>query len=145
MRLVQKARTTATPSQVWEVLGDPVRWPEFELFLRRARGSHGALAAGQVLVGVSRVASLAVPIDVLEAEPGSRLVLRVHTAPGVRETVTHEVLPRVAGGSDLRVSVVVEGLFARPAAVPLWLASGLTLRLLVARAERLARAARRAA
>ena len=145
MRLTHRVHTDATPAQVWEVLGDPHRWSEFELFLRRVRGTHGALAAGQVLVGVSRIASLAVPIDVLEAEPGARLVLRVHTAPGVVETVTHEVLPRVAGGSDVRVSVVVEGLFARPAAVPLWLASGLTVRLLVARAERLARAARRAA
>jgi uncharacterized protein YndB with AHSA1/START domain len=145
VRLVQKARTTASPAQVWEVLGDPARWPEFELFLRRVRGAHGALAAGQTLVGVSRVASLAVPIDVVEVQPGSRLVLRVHTAPGVRETVTHEVLSRVSGGSDVRVSVAVEGLFAGPAAVPLWLASGLTVRLLVARAQRLARAARRAA
>ena len=145
MRLVQKARTSASPAQVWEVLGDPARWPEFELFLRRVRGTHGALAPGQTLVGISRVALLAIPIDVLEVEPASRLVLRVHTAPGVRETVTHEVLPRVTGGSDVHVGVVVEGLFARPAAVPLWLASGLTVRLLVARAERLARAARRAA
>jgi uncharacterized protein YndB with AHSA1/START domain len=142
---VRKARTSASPAQVWQVLGDPTRWPEFELFLRRIRGTHGMLAGGQTLVGISRVGSLAVPIDVLEAVPGSRLVLRVHAAPGVRETVTSEVLPRVAGGSDVRVSVVVEGLFARPAAVPLWLATGLTVRLLVARAERLARAARRAA
>ena len=145
MRLASRARTSASPAQVWAVLSDPARWPEFEPFLRRVRGTHGSLAAGQTLVGISRLGSLAVPIDVLEATSGARLVLRVHTAPGVRQTVTHEVLPRVTGGSDVRVSVVVEGLFARPAAVPLWLASGLTLRLLVARAERLARAARRAA
>ena len=145
MRLSSTARTSASPAQVWAVLGDPARWPDFEVFLRRIRGTHGMLAAGQTLVGVSRVGSLAVPMDVLEAEPGSRLVLRVHTAPGVRQTVTYEVLPRVVGGSDVRVGVVVEGLFARPAAVPLWLASALTLRLLVARAERLARAARQAA
>jgi hypothetical protein len=59
--------------------------------------------------------------------------------------MTFEVLPRVQGGSDLRVGVVVEGLFARAAAGPLWLSSALTLRLLVARAERIARTARRAA
>ena len=35
MRLVQRARTSATPAQVWEVLGQPSRWPEFEPFLRR--------------------------------------------------------------------------------------------------------------
>lgn len=109
------------------------------------RGTHGRAAAGQALVGVSRVGSLGVPIDVLEAVPGSRLVLRVHTAPGVRETVTHEIVPTMQGGSDVRVSVVVDGLFARAAVAPLWLSSRLTLRLLVVRAERIARAARRAA
>ena len=145
MRLAQRARTTASPAQLWEVLGDPVRWPEFEAFLRRVRGTHGRAAAGQTLVGVSRVASLAVPIDVLEAEPASRLVLRVHTAPGVRQTMTFEVVPRVQGGSDVHLTVLVDGPLAMPAAAPLWLSSSFTLRLLVARAERIARAARRAA
>jgi hypothetical protein len=130
---------------VWEVLGQPARWPEFEPFLRRVRGAERAAAAGQTLVGVSRLGAVAVPIDVLEAAPGSRLVLRVHTAPGIRQTMTFELLPVVRGGSDLRLGVVVEGLFARPAAGPLWLSSALSLRLLVARAERIARAARRAA
>jgi hypothetical protein len=127
------------------VLGEPARWPEFEPFLRRVRGAQRPAAAGQTLVGISRLYNVAVPIDVLEAAPGSRLVLRVHTAPGVRQTMAFELLPVVGGGSDVRVSVVVEGLFARPAAGPLWLSSVLTLRLLVARAERIARAARRAA
>lgn len=145
MRLVQRVRTSASPAQVWEALGDPARWPEFEPFLRRVRGAHGPATAGQTLVGVSRVASLAVPVDVLEADAGKRLVLRVHVAPGVREVRTFEVVPLLQGGSDLRVGVVVDGLFAGPAVVPLWLANGLTLRLLAVRAERLARAARRAA
>ena len=145
MRLVQTARTSASPGQVWEVLGHPRRWPEFELFLRRVRGTHGPAVTGQTLVGVSRVGSLAVPIDVLEAEAGRRLVLRVHVAPGVRQTMTVEVLPVVSGGSDLRASVVLEGLLARAAAGPAWLAGGVTVRLLAVRAERLARAARRVA
>ena len=145
MRLRQRARTTATPAQVWEVLGDPARWPEFELFLRRVRGAHGRVGAGHTLVGVGHVASLGIPIDVVEAVPPSRLVLRVHVAPGVVETVTFDVVALVQGGSELRVTVVVEGLFARAAVAPLWLASGLTVRLLAARAERIARAARRAA
>lgn len=145
MRLTASARTTASPAQVWEVLGTPVRWPEFELFLLRVRGTHRAAATGQTLVGVSRVGLVGVPIDVVEAVPASRLVLRVHTAPGVRQTLSFEVLPTVRGGSDLRLAVVVEGLFARPAAGPLWLSSVLTLRLLAPRCDRLARAARRAA
>lgn len=145
MRLRSHARTSATPAQVWEVLGSPLRWPEFEPLLRRVRGTHGPVAAGQTLVGISRVALVGIPIDVLEVVPGSRLVLRIHTVPGVREIVTHEVLPVVRGGSDVRVSVVVEGLLAPLAVGPLWLASGLRTRLLAARAERIARAARRAA
>ena len=145
MRLRQRARTSATPAQVWEVLGDPARWAEFELFLRRVRGGHGRVDPGTTLVGVGHVASLGIPIDVLEAAPPSRLVLRVHVAPGVVETVAFDVVPLVQGGSDLRVTVVVDGLFARAAVAPLWLASGLTVRLLAARAERIARAARRAA
>jgi uncharacterized protein YndB with AHSA1/START domain len=145
VRLTAQARTSASPAQVWEVLGSPSRWPEFEPFLRRVRGTHRGAATGQTLVGVSRVGSVAVPIDVVEAVPGSRLVLRVHLAPGVRQTMTFEVLPAVKGGSDLRIGVVVEGLFALSAAGPLWLTGAMTLRLLAARCERIARAARRAA
>lgn len=145
MRLVQRARTSATPAQVWEVLGQPSRWPEFEPFLRRVRGTHDAALRGQTLVGVSRVASLAVPIDVVEVETDRRLTIRVHNAPGIGEVLTFDVVPLVGGGSDLSCSVVVDGVLARAAVAPLWLASGLTVRLLAARATRLARAARRAA
>jgi uncharacterized protein YndB with AHSA1/START domain len=145
VRLLHRARTPATPAQVWEVLGDPVRWPEFAPALRRVRGVHGPAAAGQTLVGISRLGSLTIPVDVLEVERASRLVLRVDVAPGVRETVTYEVVPRVGGGSDLRVRVRVDGLFAPAAIGLLWLAGGLTLRLLAVRAERIARAARQAA
>ena len=139
------ARTSATPAQVWEVLGQPTRWPEFEPMLRRVRGAHGAAAPGQTLLGVSRLANLAVPIDVREADPARRLVVRVHAAPGVGQLLTVELVPVVSGGTDIACSVVVDGLFAPVAAGPLWLASGLTVRLLAVRSERLARAARRAA
>lgn len=142
MRLAQRVRTSASPGQVWEVLGEPSRWPEFELLLRRVRGGDGPVARGQALLGVSRVALLAVPIDVLEVVPGERLVLRVHAAPGVVERLTVEVVPLARGGSDICVSIVVEGLFARAAVLPLWLGTALTTRVLGVRAEQLARAAR---
>lgn len=145
MRLAQRVRTSASPSQVWEVLGQPHRWPEVELVLRRVRGSDGPVAPGQTLMAVSRFASLAVPIDVLEAVPGSRLVLRVHAAPGVVERLAFEIVPLARGGSDISVSVVVEGLFARAAVLPLWLGSAIMARVLGVRVERLAQAARRAA
>lgn len=142
MRLVHRAHTSATPSQVWQVLGDPRRWPEFDLSLRKVRGSHGRAAAGDHLLGLSRPWSLRIPLDVVEAVPGARLVLRVHVAPGVTQQVTTEVAAALRGGSDLTCSVVVEGLFARAAVVPLYVASGVTVRVLAARADREARAAR---
>lgn len=145
MRLRHRVRTTATPEQVWSVLGDPAHWPEFDLFLHRVRGASGPVSTGQHLLGVGRVLAVRIPIDVVEAVRGRRLVLRVHVAPGVVEEVTSEITPLVRGGCDLAVSVVVEGLFARPAALPLWLARGLTARVLARQVERLARAARRAA
>ena len=143
MRLSHRVRTTASPAEVWTVLGDPRRWPEFDLFLRTIRGSHGAAATGQHLLGLARLASLRIPVDVVEAVPDRRLVLLVHTAPGLRETVTHEITPAVRGGSDIVVSVVVEGLWARFGAVPLWLASGVSARMLAARTDRSAREQRR--
>ncbi|MBC7374712.1 MAG: SRPBCC family protein [Frankiales bacterium] len=143
MRLAHRVHTRATAAQVWQVLGDPQAWPTFDPFLWKVRG--GPARTGQHLVGIARVGRLRIPLDVVEAVPGRRLVLRVHTAPGVRETVTHEITPAVRGGCDLEVSVVVEGLFARLAVAPLYLASGLTARLLAARTDSAARAARRAA
>ena len=143
MKLSHRVHTTASPAQVWQVLGDPRRWPEFDLALRSVRGSHGTAAAGQHLLGIGRLGALRIPVDVVEAVPDKRLVLLVHTAPGLRETVTHEITPAVRGGSDVAVSVVVEGLWARAGAVPLWLASGVNARLLAARTDRVARRDRR--
>ena len=143
MRLSHRVRTSASPAEVWAVLGDPQRWPEFDPFLRTVRGAHGPAASGQHLLGLARVASLRIPVDVVEAVPDKRLVLLVHTAPGLRETVTHEITPAVRGGSDVVVSVVVEGLWARFGAVPLWLASGLSARVLAASTDRTARETRR--
>ncbi len=143
MKLSHRVRTAASPAEVWEVLGDPRRWPEFDVALRTVRGSHGSAAAGQHLLGVGRLGSLRIPVDVVEAVPDKRLVLLVHTAPGLRETVTTEITPAVRGGSDLVVSVVVEGLWARAGAAPLWLQAGLRARLLAARTDRAARRQRR--
>ena len=142
MRLVHRARTSATPAQVWEVLGDPDRWPQFDLSLRRVRGASGRVATGQFLLGVGRLASVRIPIDVVEAVAERRLVLLVHAAPGVRERITYEITPTLRGGSDIRVSIVVDGLFARAAFGPMWLGRGLTARLLAVRADRIAKDAR---
>lgn len=139
--LRHRVRTRASPAQVWQVLGDPQRWPEFDLFLRQVRGSSGRVASGDHLLAVGRGLPVRIPVDVVEAVPERRLVLRLHLAPGVVEEVTHVLTPAVRGGCSVAVSVVVDGLFARVAAVPLWLSRGLTSRLLALRVERLARAA----
>jgi uncharacterized protein YndB with AHSA1/START domain len=143
VRLTHSARTTATPAQVWQLLGDPRRWPEFEVWLHKVVGAPGRLSAGQRLMGRVRLSVVRVPMDVVEVVAGQRLVLLVHVAPGVRHQVTTALTSTVDGGCDLRVSVVVDGPLARPAALPLWLSSGLTVRLLAARSDAEDRRARR--
>ena len=145
MRLAHRVHTIATATQVWQLLGDPKAWPQFDLLLRRVEGYHAPATTGQQLIAVARFGALRIPVDVVEAVPGRRLVLLVHTAPGIRERVTHEITTAVRGGCDLEVSVVVDGLLAPVAAAPLYLASGFTTRLLASRTDRLARAARRVA
>jgi uncharacterized protein YndB with AHSA1/START domain len=143
MRLDHRAHTSASPAQVWELLGDPRRWPSFNPFLRRVQGDPSRVRSGDTLLAVARFSSVRVPVDVVEARPEERLELYFHTAPGVRERVVFTLAPRVRGGCALRVSVVVDGLFARAAYAPLWLANGLVARVLAAQAERVGRAARK--
>ena len=128
---------------MWELLGYPSRWPEFDPFLRRVHGAPAVARTGQTLLGIARVTGVRVPIDVVEAVPQQRLELFLHTAPAVSQRVVYELAPALRGGSTLRVGVVVEGLLARPAAAPLWLSNGMIARLLAAQTDRAARAARR--
>lgn len=145
MRLVHRVRTPAPPAMVWEVLGTPANWPLFDLFLSKVKGSTRAAEVGLHLVGISRWTVLGIPLDVLEVEPERRLVMRVRTAPGITEELTFVLTETTRGGTDIRLSIVVEGLFARPAAPVLWLANGLNARVLAARTATMARAARRTA
>ncbi len=145
MRLTHRVRTAASPSLVWEVLGDPARWPEFDVFLTKVRGVNGPAAAGQHLVGIARWPALGIPLDVIEAVPEERLVMRVRTAPAVTEELTFLLTPTTRGGTVITVALVVEGLLARPAVPVLWLANGLNVRVLAARMTRLAKTRRRSA
>ena len=145
MRLRHRVRTAAPPAVVWEALGDPERWPEFMPTLKRVRGAHGPAQAGQRLLAVSRTPlGLRIPVDVLEAEPGVRLVVRSHTLPGVTEQTTFVLTRTTRGGTDVSVSTVVDGLFALPAVIPVWAALGITARVLALRTDRSAKAVRRA-
>ena len=143
MKLVHRVRTPAPPAVVWSVLGTPASWPLFDLFLSKVKGASRPAEVGMHLVGISRWTVLGIPLDVLEVDPEKRLVIRVRTAPGITEELTFVLTPTTKGGTDLRVSMVVEGLFAGPAAPVLWLANGLNARVLATRTARMARAARR--
>ena len=145
MKLTHHVRTSASPALVWQTLGRPSHWPQFDVFLRSVRGVDGPATQGQHLVGIARLLSLGIPLDVLEVEPERRLVLRVRTVPGLSEEVTFVITPTVRGGSEIRVSVVLDGPLARPAVLPVWLANGLNARVLAARTHRTARAHRRTA
>ena len=145
MRLTHRVRTAASPALVWEVLGNPARWPEFDVFLTKVRGADGPAVAGQHLVGISRWTALGIPLDVVEVTAEERLVMRVRTAPAVTEELTFLLTPTTKGGTVITVALVVEGLLARPAVPLLWLANGLNARVLASRTTRLARALRRSA
>lgn len=145
MRLRHRVHTAASTAQVWELLSDPGDWPQFLLVLRRVRGTDGRAETGQRLLGITRVGSVGLPIDVLEAVRDQRLSLLVQTAPGLREQVTYHVTPAVRGGCDIEVSVVVDGLLAPVGTAPLFLATVLSARLLAARARRTTRVDRGAA
>ena len=145
MRLSHRVHTTASTAQVWDLLSRPVDWPQFLVLLRRVRGTDGPAETGHRLLGITRVGSVGLPIDVLEAVRERRLSLLVRTAPGLREEVTYFVTPAVRGGCDIEVSVVVDGLLAPIGTAPLFLATALSARLLAARAQRTAKAVRGAA
>lgn len=145
MRLEHRVRTTATPAQVWAVLGNPSAWPTFELLLRGVRGGRSRVTPGERLMALARLSLLAVPVDVVEVVPEQRLVLLVHTGPGLREVLAFDLVEAVPRGTDIRLSVSVEGAFAVGAFLPLWLANGLSARVLAAVTDRQARQGRRAA
>lgn len=145
MNLAHHVRTSASPAQVWAVLGTPAHWPQFDVFLTKVRGGVRAAAVGQHLVGISRWTKLGIPLDVLEVDPESKLVIRVHTAPGLTEELTFVLTPTTRGGTEISVGIVVDGLLARPAVPLLWLANGLNARVLARRTHLRARADRRTA
>ncbi|MCA1720007.1 MAG: SRPBCC family protein [Actinobacteria bacterium] len=136
MRLVHRVPTSAAPAQVWELLGDASAWPSWDLALR---GVRGKARPGAHLMALLRFPVVGIPVDVVVLEPERRLVLLVHLAPGLRQEVSYELTPSVSGGTDITVSVVVDGLLARPAALPLWFWEGFTARVLAARTERFSR------
>ncbi|MDT7570962.1 MAG: Polyketide cyclase / dehydrase and lipid transport [Actinomycetota bacterium] len=145
MRLEHRVTTSATPAQVWSLIGDPSSWPLLDLTLRGVRGGGGRVAVGQRLMGLVRLSAIGIPIDVVEVVPGVRLSLLVHTAPGLREQLSFDLTPSVRRGTDIRMSLVVEGPLGPAALLPRWVANCLAARVLAARTDRQARIDRRTA
>lgn len=136
---------TAPPADVWTVLRDPRRWPEFDFALDRVTGAAGDVVEGQRLLAVSRGGLMRIPIDVRRVVPKRALRIVVHTLPGLREHVEHILVPTARGGTELTVVVRTEGPLALGALGPLWVTSALTERLLSRAAEREHRARLRGA
>ena len=99
MKLAHRVHTSASPAQVWELLGSPERWPSFDLMLHRVRGASGRAVAGQHLLGISRGMALRIPVDVVESVAEQRLRLVVRTVPGVTQEETFELTPAVRSRS----------------------------------------------
>jgi len=136
VRINHRVTTPASPQEVWAVLENPSRWPEFDPFVRRVDSARGLVREGQHLMVVARGLPVRVPVDVRLVASGRRLGVTVHTMPGLREQIDHSVRARPRGGTEVRVTSVVEGPLARFALVPLWLSTGMRARMFGWRATR---------
>jgi uncharacterized protein YndB with AHSA1/START domain len=99
----------AAPSQIWPVMTDVERWPEWTASTSRVR----RLSAGPLAVGSRvRVHQPKLPPAVwrvTEFEPGASFTW-LSVAPGVRVTACHAV-EEISGGSRVTLSICYEGLF----------------------------------
>lgn len=136
MRLSHRVITPAEPEELWALLEDPARWPEFELLLRRVEGTRGLVREGQHLLGTARGFPIRIPIDVRLVAKTRHLGLTFYTLPGLREQIDHSVTRRRRGGSELRTSVVLEGPIAPLVIAPVYVSCALTTWLLGLRATR---------
>jgi hypothetical protein len=126
--------TPAPPPDVWAVLSQPRRWPEFELSLTRVDGAAGSAAQGQRLVAISRGFGLRLPVDVGHVIPRKALLVRVRLMPGLTEDVEYVLVPAARGGTDVTVIVTTAGPLSRVAVLPLWSNAAFGVRLLARRA-----------
>ena len=126
----------ATPADVWTVLREPQRWPEFEAFLARVEGSGGHAVEGQRLLAVGRGLPIRIPLDVRRVVARKALHLTIHSVPGMREELDIVLVPATRGGTQITFLVRLLGPLATTAVLPIWLSSGMTVRLLGRAAER---------
>ncbi len=142
-----RARSVASVADVWEVLGRPDRWGEFEPMLRSvtpwpadpdgpaAGRDGGGVSAGQRLRALVRCWPMPMAVDVDHVVNRSSLAVTTRLLPGLTEEVEHLVIPSASGGSVLTVRLTLHGPLAVPSLLPRWFARAVTLRLLARAAE----------
>ena len=140
-RLERRAR--AAPAQVWALLGDGARWPEFDPLVHRVGGPDGPLRQGDRRVLVTRPVRAPFTLDVGEVLPEQYLHLRVQMAPGLAVDSTWELTPALRGGTVVTLTESPVGLFAVPSWAALQAVASVRLRRLASRAAADTRAAGR--
>lgn len=140
VRLCHRVRTAGSVADVWSLLGEPRRWPTFDVALVRVVGASGPVMAGQRLVGITRGWPLRIPLDVVRVVAHRVVQVRIHPAPGVREEIEYRLVPVSSGGTQVSLTVDLDGPLARVATLATWGASGVSARLLARGAAQARRA-----
>jgi hypothetical protein len=96
------ARVDAVPEQVWAVLSDVERWPEWDSGVAAVEGR--ATPDGKVTIRSHAAPGRAFPVRVTELEPPTRLRLSGGMPLGLfRGVRTFDITPAPEGGSTFRV------------------------------------------
>jgi hypothetical protein len=136
VRVTHRVGTKAGADEVWAALGDPTRWPEHDVLVDHVECVRGKVREGQHLVVVTRGLRLRIPVDVRLVVPGRHLGLTVRTAPGLTHEIDVMLTPRPGGGAQVRVQVLLAGVFARWWWLPEWTTRAVSTRLLARRSRR---------
>jgi hypothetical protein len=133
------ACSAAAVSDVWALLADPARWPEYEPAFRSVTavpsGEPAPVAVGQRLRAQVRLMPHQVPIEIDHVVPRSSIAMTAQLFPGLAEEVEHLVLPSATGGTQVTARIRLHGPLALPALLPRWAARAVTVRLLARAAE----------
>jgi hypothetical protein len=144
VRLSHRVHTSGSAADVWSLLGEPSRWPRFDVAVARVLGASGAVVQGQRLLAVTRGVPLRIPLDVVRVVPHQAVRLRVDAAPGLREGIEYLLVPMLRGGTEVRLTVDLDGPLAGAAAPAAWGSGALSARLLARAAAQVRRARLRA-
>ncbi len=137
MQYQQSIDIEAPPAEVWAVLFDVERWPEWTASVTSVRRlDSGPLAPGSTV----RIKQPRLPTTrwrVTELRPGASFSW-IAEGPGVRTMADHEIASRGAGGATVTLRVRPSGPFGK---VVGRLTAGLTRRYVALEAEGLKRRA----